>query len=334
MSYNASADPADERLSNSAAVGYSAHMVRVALTRDRAEWDRLFASAAFPHLSQSFAYGEAKRAKGWHVRRATFSQGGRVVAICQLLELRILELKLLTRVNRGPLFMDAEPLPGTVAAVYAAIRQHWGQFYRAPCLMAPALEGTKANHALLRGLGFQLRHDHAWISGRIDLSRGEEALWSSMASSFRNRFRNAEKAGATLRVADDAATLEWMIDRHNLNMRDKHFKAVDGKFIRALRDAAPADVLVFQLVLGDEPVAGMSVVRFGSRCEYQTGWFGARGREVNAGNFLMWNIIREMKRRGCTEFDVGGLAPQTGYSKFKRTMNPAEFRLAGEWMAF
>lgn len=334
MSYEVSANPPRDVLSRPADATSSSDVMRVAVTRDRAEWDSLFASAAFPHLPQSFAYGEAKRARGWHVERVLFSQGGRVLAICQLLELRILGLKLLTRINRGPLFMDPDPTPGVVRGVYALIRRHRDHFYRAPFLMAPALPGTEVNHALLRELGFRLRHDHAWVSGRIDLTQSEEALWSSLASTFRNRFRNAEKSGATLRIGDDAATLGWMIDRHSQNMRDKHFKAADGRFIRALRDAAPGGVLVFQLILAGHPVAGMSVVCFGSRCEYHTGWFGAQGREVNAGNFLMWNIVREMKRRGCTEFDVGGLADDSGYSQFKRTMNPAEFRLAGEWMTF
>lgn len=334
MSQDISINPAGEGLSNSVTELGDVDAVQITLTTDRTAWERLFAAASFPHLPQSFAYGEAKRAKGWHIRRATFSRSGRVVAICQLLELRVLGMTLLTRINRGPLFMDDVPAPGTVRAVYAAVRRHWGGSLRPPLLMAPALPGTAANHALLRSLGFCLRHDHAWVSGRIDLTKSADALWASMASTFRNRFRNAEKAGARLQVADDPATLEWMIERHSQNMRDKHFKAVDGRFIRALRDAAPGAVTVFRLLLADEPVAGMSVVRFGSRCEYHTGWFGARGRAVNAGNFLMWHIIGEMKGRGCAEFDVGGLAPDSGYSKFKRTMNPAEFRLAGEWMAY
>jgi CelD/BcsL family acetyltransferase involved in cellulose biosynthesis len=334
MSYDVSATQVGDRQSSAAAAARGADVMQVVATSDRAEWESLFASVAFPHLPQSFAYGEAKRAKGWHVTRVKFLEGSRVVAICQLLQLRILGLTLLTRINRGPLFIDAEPAPGTVRAVYALIRRKWGRFYRSLFLMAPALPGGEASHLLLKELGFRLRHDFAWVSGRIDLRQSEDVLWASLASSFRNRLRNAEKAGATLRIGNDAATLDWMIHRHNQNMRDKQFKAVDGKFIRALREAAPEDMLVFQLVVGGEPVAGMSVARFGSRVEYHTGWFGERGREVNAGNFLMWKIITEMKRRGCTEFDVGGLAPNSGYSKFKRTMHPTEFRLAGEWMAF
>ena len=33
------------------------------------------------------------------------------------------------------------------------------------------------------------------------------------------------------------------------------------------------------------------------------------------------------------QFDVGGLKPGDGYTQFKRTMRPIEFRLAGEWMS-
>ena len=82
-----------------------------------------------------------------------------------------------------------------------------------------------------------------------------------------------------------------------------------------------------------QPVAGMSVVRFGRRAEYHIGWFGPEGRKLNAGNFLMWEVIKEMKRRGVTDFDVGGMRPGDGYTRFKRTMRPVEFRLAGEWVS-
>jgi hypothetical protein len=45
-------------------------------------------------------------------------------------------------------------------------------------------------------------------------------------------------------------------------------------------------------------------------------------------------VIRELQQRGVKHFDVGGLRPGDGYTQFKRTMRPDEFRLAGEWMSF
>jgi len=294
------------------------------------EWDRLVAQASFPHLPQSFAYGEGKRAKGWTVRRAVFSRNNRIEAFATVMERRLAGLRLLTRVNRGPVFLEARPQAESIVAVYRTLRRHW----RGPLLIAPALELSADNGALLRAAGFRLRHGEGWLSGRIDLRRTEQDLWAGLSSSFRNRVRNSVKAGALLRLASDTDTYEWMLARHAENMRDKGFTAADATLLRALREAAPQNVSVFQLLHAGAAVAGMSVVRFGDSAEYHIGWFGPEGRRLNAGNFLMWEIIKELRRQGVTQFDVGGMRPGDGYTQFKRTMRPVEFRLAGEWMSF
>lgn len=298
----------------------------------QAEWDALLAAAPAPHLPQSWAYGEGKRAKGWTVRRVSFAIEGRIVAFATVLELRRFGLRLLSRVNRGPVFLETEPSGDTVIAVYRALRRRWGRLPFGLLLIAPTLTESPRAEAALRAARYTRRQPMSWISGRIDLTRDDDALWSSFASNFRNRVRKSEAAGARLAVRNDDAAFAWMIERHQENMRDKGFHAVDATFLAAMRAADRDAVTVFQLLDGDEPVAGMSVVRFGTLAEYHIGWFGPRGRELNAGNFLMWQIMREMRDRGCSSFDVGGLKPGDGYTRFKRTMKPVEYALAGEWI--
>ncbi len=302
--------------------------VEVRMAAGKAEWDQLVAACPEPHLPQGFAYGEGKAAKGWTARRAVFWSGGRPVAFATVLELRRFGLRLATRINRGPLFLEADPSDATIVGVYKALRRRW----RGPLLIAPALLAGERSDRLLKEAGFHIRHRHSWRSGRIDLSRPEDSIWSGFASTFRNRFRKAEAAGVALKISGDDETFEWMLARHAENMAEKGFNAADATLLRAMRAASPGDVLVYQLLHEGKPVAGMSVVRFGDLVEYHIGWFGPEGRAVNAGNFLMWNVMRESKRRGATRFDVGGLKVGDGYTRFKGTMNPAEYELAGEWM--
>ena len=301
--------------------------VKVDFVADRAAWDDLLAVAATPHLPQSFAYGEGKQATGWVVRRAVFRMAGKVVAFATVLERHVLGMRVLARVNRGPVFLDAAPAAHVQRAVYAALRGHW----RGPLMIAPALNiGPDANRTL-RSAGLVQRQSHGWLSGLIDLKRDEASIWDGFSSSFRNRVRAAEKGGAELHVSSDAETYEWMLARHADNMRDKGFRAVGSALLRALRDTDPAAVIVFQQLHQGTPVAGMSVVQFGHHAEYHIGWFGPEGRRLNGGNFLMWNIVREMRRRGVFSFDVGGMKPGDGYTRFKRTMRPVEYELSGEW---
>lgn len=295
---------------------------------DQAGWDSLVAKSAEPHLPQSYAYGEGKRAKGWQVERVAFQRAGRTLAIATVLVRRLFGIRLLVRINRGPLLLESLS-PSDLTAVYAAIRRHW----RGPLLIAPALPHGPDSTAVLRNAGFRLRHDLGWLSGRIDLARPEDAIWAGFASGFRNRVRQADKVAPTLHVSSDATDYEWLLERHVENMREKGFSAADPTLLRALRAARPDDVWVFQMLHGGQAVAGMSVVRFGACAEYHIGWFGPEGRRLNAGNFLMWEVIKNLRERGIARFDVGGLKPGDGYTQFKRTMRPHEFRLAGEWMS-
>ena len=322
--------------SNSAVDAAASRLVaKLDFIGEAGEWASLIASAPFPQLPQSFAFGAGKAAKGWTVQRVAITIDGHFVAIATVLELRRVGIRLVSRINRGPLLLEPAPSDERVVAVYAALRQHWGRLGRGLLLIAPALQHGEHSAALLRHAGFRLRQDNiGWRSGLIDLANDEAAIWASFSSTFRNRVRKAEKSGAALEIAADAEAFEWMLARHAENMRDKNFTAADATLLRALRAAAPGDVTVFRMLSEGVPVAGMSVVRFGSRAEYHIGWFGPAGRKLNAGNFLMWHVIREMRRRGALTFDVGGLRTGDGYTRFKRTMNPAEYRLAGEWMSF
>jgi hypothetical protein len=231
-------------------------------------------------------------------------------------------------------FLAADPSDEQIVAVYKALRKHFGRWWTRPLLIAPGMYQSERSDRLLRAAGYRRRAPSSWQSGRVDLTVDEDQLWASFDSTFRNRTRAAEKAGAKLRVADDAETYEWMIARHLENMAEKDFSAASPAMLRALRQAAPHNVSVFQLVHDDQPLAGMLVVKFGNVAEYYIGWFGADGRKFNAGNFLMWNVMRELKRRGVKSFDVGGLRHGDGYARFKRTMKPVEYVIAGEWMSF
>jgi hypothetical protein len=282
-------------------------------------------------LPQFYAYGEAKQASNWSTLRLSIVVDGTVAAICTVLQRRILGLPVVTRINRGPMFLEPTPSQTVVRAVYRAVRRRFRPWRGGLALMAPALPATPESSALLQSLGFRLRTERGWGSGRVDLTPDLETIRAGFASTFRNRVKKAEASGAVVEILRDHAGYDWMIDRHIENMADKGFSAADRTFLDALRDADPSNVMVFRVLHDGCAVAGMSIVRFGTHCEYHIGWFGPAGRAVNAGNLLMWSIIVEMKRLGCTQFDVGGLS-EGGYSQFKRTMRPEEYALCGEWL--
>lgn len=310
----------------------SAASVAFEAISDAALWQRLLLKADRAHSVQAFGYGEAKAANGWHVDRQVLSIGGRPVALVQALEKRVLGLRLVTRINRGPMFLVPHPPADLIVAVYRAVRRRWAMFPFGVLLLAPALEEGPDNRASLKGAGFLARKAGGWASARLDLTQPLDALFQSFEHNWRKSIRAAEKAGVTVRVADDEADHEWMIARHLQNMAEKGFSGHGAAFLRALRQHSGADYVLLQAMHEGRPVAGLVMLKFGSVADSIVAWFGDEGRKVKAGNAITWAAIQEMQRRGCTAYDVGGIGSDKGFVSFKSGMNGAEYVLMGEYL--
>lgn len=317
----------------------------VRLVTDATQWDALFSRVEHPHMVQSWAYGEAKQAAvgwrtrrvvsdagGWRTRRLVFERGGEPVAICQLLDKSLAGMRCASRLNRGPLFLGADPGNDVVRDVYGALRSR-RKHLRGVLLLAPALTAGPENYSMLTELGFRPRHQAGWCSDRVDLRVDEEQLRQNLAANWRKHLRQAERRSLEVRISNSPEDVEWIIDRHVENMREKAFSGPAPALLRALYHAAPDDFLVFQVRLAEEAVGGMVVCRFGDVAESYVSWLAHEGRKVSAGNFLCWQVALEVQRRGCRWFDLGG--KRAGATEpFKRGMGGVEYTLLNEWLTF
>lgn len=301
---------------------------------DRSHWARLLEQADRAHSVQAFGYGEAKGGKGWHVSRQLLSFAGRPVAIVQALEKRVLGLRLVTRINRGPMFLVPDAPASLATAVYRAVRNRWGRFPFGILLLAPALEDRPENRAIMAKAGLRPRKGNGWGSARLDLTQPIETVFQSFEHNWRKSIRAADKAGVTIRVVDGEADHECMIERHLQNMAEKGFSGHDADFLRGLRKSAGSDYVLLQALHEGRPVAGLVMLKVGSLADSIVAWFGDEGRKVKAGNAITWGAIQEMQRRGCRLYDVGGINSDKGFSSFKSGMNGTEYFLLGEYVGF
>lgn len=307
---------------------------RIRQMADREEWDALYASLPAPHLTQCWAYGEAKRDEGWDVDRLVFESDGRALALCQVLVKRVLGLPVAARINRGPQFLVPSATVELQREVYTALRRRWRIGRRGLLLLAPALEDGDAQRSLMRHAGFRARGVAGWCSAVLDLRLGEAALRAGLAANWRNHLKVSERGGLVFDMSTSEETREWMLARHAGHMAEKGFSGTSVGFLRALQRHAPDDFFVCRALLDGEPVAGMIVVRFARSAEYFVGWYGPDARRSKAGNFLLWNAAQAMREQGCERFDLGGYSSSDGYGRFKQDMRGCEYRLLEEWMCF
>jgi hypothetical protein len=297
------------------------------------EWSELFAEVEHPHLVQSWPYGEAKKSTGWSPRRLVIERGGEPVALCQVLDERLLGIRFASRISRGPLLLRCdEP---DIEGIYRALRQGWRYLIGGLLLIAPALIDEQDQWQPLQAAGFRRWRQNGWSSAYLDLRLTELELRKNLSSKWRNHLGVSERRGLELLISSAPEAVAWIIGQHVTHMQHKGFKGPGPDLLQALYRAAQEDFIVFQACLNGTPVGGVAVFRFGHTAEYYLGWSGPEGRKANAGNFLVWNAAVEMQRRGCRYFDLGSYskAAAGGYSEFKQAMNGVEYCLLGEWFS-
>ncbi|MBC8027535.1 MAG: GNAT family N-acetyltransferase [Steroidobacteraceae bacterium] len=304
----------------------------ISTIQDRAEWETLFARAPFPHLPQSWMYGEGKRAE-WTVDRLIIHSPRGPLGLAQVLNRQVLGFPV-ARINRGPLFLAAHPSPETRAAVLRTLRRHWRFLRRGLLLIAPALPAGEESARELRAAGFLKRAEFAWGSSLLNLAPPVEEIFTHLTPEWRRHVRKAERNGVRIEVRTDADSFEWLLARHAENMRAKNFVGPSPEFVRRMLAASPDDVSLVRAIIDGEPHAAALVARFGRHAEYYIGWFDDVARRAAAGNLLMWNAVTLMKAAGCDALDLGGFSVTDRYGQFKRGMRGDEYRLAGEWLAF
>ncbi len=297
----------------------------------KAEWEELFATAHFTHMTQSWNFGEAKRASKWRPRRIVIKQDGQPVAICQVLYKMIAGIPVAARINQGPVMLTGHAEKDV--DVLIAIRNHWRYLLHGLLLIAPAATYSDKSLEALKAMGFRLRNHNRWTSSRVDLMQSEEEMRKKLNSKWRNQLNKSEHQGLQFVVCDSPFYIEWILQRHIDNMKEKDFDGPSSELLLALYKESPADFNIFKVVREGNAVASVVAYKFGDIAHYYIGNYSSEGRRLNAGNFILWNTALELKRLGCTHFDLGGHSnnSSSGFSGFKLGMNGQKYELVGEF---
>jgi lipid II:glycine glycyltransferase (peptidoglycan interpeptide bridge formation enzyme) len=165
----------------------------------------------------------------------------------------------------------------------------------------------------------------------MDITPSEEELLSQMKSKTRYNIRLAEKKGVVVKQTREPEDIEVFLKimQETALRKDVHFHPKE--YFQAFLDFFSEDVCtLFVAVYEGKILAGSLVAFYEGTAYYLHGGSRDAGREVMAPHLLQWEQIREAKRRGCTKYDLGGVAIQTapkgkdwsGITRFKRGFAP------------
>ena len=283
------------------AVTQELHLVENPAARD---WDD-FVRTHRGHVLQSSPWAELKSHFGWSVHRLALARGEGLVAGAQILY-RQLPLGLrFAYIPRGPIadLQDRETFAPLLDALCEAARTR-GAFVLKLELNGPSQLFLEYEDKFHKSNPIQPR-----TTIHVDLTRDLDTILSQMKPKWRYNIRLAERKGVNVRIgsAEDVATfyrlLQFTGERdafaiHSLDYYRVAFEAF------AKQDTAR----LFVAEYANEPLAAIFVTALGEEAIYLYGASGNAHRERMPNHALHWQAIQWAKERGCTRYDLWGIA--------------------------
>lgn len=285
------------------------------------EWDAFVlncpAAKTFLH---SWQWGELHTRQGSVVHRIGLEEQGRLVGVALLLTIRARRGSFLF-CPHGPMLSDWQWFPSFAEYMIARARDERMDFVR----MSPLVEKLDFDISLFRHIGFRPApmHMHAETTWTLDLAPSEEALVSGMKKTMRNLVRRGSKDGVTVRFGVTQDLIGTFYELHERTVRLQDFVPFSKSFIKQEVDVFSPDNIIVAIAYHDGvPLAGAVVPIYGGVGYYHHG--ASLHSKVPASYVLQWEIIRELKRRGCAQYNFWGIAPTDdpkhswhGLSQFK-----------------
>lgn len=299
---------------------------------DTTQWNGFLKKVDRSNILQSWEYGEAKaKTEGWKIKRGLVVKGTIPIVMFQVLE----KFSMIARLNRGPLWITQPPSEEEMHTVYSLLRKQWRLVKGSMLLIAPFLENNPQNLFMLTKLRYRQRFKTGWSSIWIDLSKEENELFASLKATWRNRFRHGQKH-LQLTMDSSQEIFSSLLSKHEAMTEAKNFEGIPINLLTYLYNLSPENILILQALHANELVGTIVIGLHGNSGTYLIGWNNPAGRKLNSSNFLFWNAMVEMKRRGYKWFDLGGIDEimTEDITRFKRGMGGDEYQLAGEWIGY
>lgn len=269
---------------------------------DARAWDDFVASRG-GHFLQSSTWGELKSKFGWRAVRLALMQDNAIVAGAQILFRRLPLGLQLAYIPRGPVIDFSDP--HIVEVLFNALSR------AAKSRGAFALK-IEPNTLNFEPLTFNLKPSTT-IQPRttihLDLTRDLDTILAQMKSKWRYNIRLAERKGVVVRqgTVDDLPPFYRLMqitstrDKFAIHSFDYYRTAFE---LFTSRDYAR----LFVAEYAGEPLAMIFVTAFGGEAIYLYGASSNAHRERMPNHALHWAAIQWAKARGCTRYDLWGVA--------------------------
>jgi lipid II:glycine glycyltransferase (peptidoglycan interpeptide bridge formation enzyme) len=299
------------------------------------EWSKNMSLFHDSNLIQTWAYGDLKATrKFWNVVRFLFFEKDTLVGMCQCIVFRVPYIGGIVWINRGPLWRRTENEEiHNLKEMLNILKHYWVQSRGMYLLVAPTVYAHEFDEVKFAQQQFHMVKDSAdWSSAKINLSLSHENIRKNLQQKWRNCLHKAERSDIAYESGIHDSLFYQVLDEYETMMKKKRLEGVmSSLMLDSLQKTLSNDEKLWGLVAwkGKQRLGGVLIARYGNTVEYLVGAFNEDGRQANAGNFLLWKAISEMKQLGYLWFDLGGMHPLNtpkGIFHFKSGVNAAPYR--------
>lgn len=271
-------------------------------------WDKFVISQPFYTFLQSWAWGEFNKLEGNKVYRLGFYDGKNVIGVSLLIVISARRGKFLF-CPHGPL-IDWENK--RLAEKFFDTIRDLGQ--KENCWFIRISPSTIHNSLItnrFKNYGFidSPLHMHAENSWILDITPGEEQLLAEMRKTTRYLVRQGENLGIKVSVNKNKAAMEKFIKVHLQHAKDHHYVPFSaGYLMNEWQVFSPDNIAIFQATHQKKILAQAVIIFYGKWAFYYQAI--TEHAKIPIGYVLVWEAIKEAKKRGCTGFNFWGIAPE------------------------
>jgi FemAB-related protein (PEP-CTERM system-associated) len=295
----------------------------VTLWTDGRAWDRYVAAAADSNVGHRWGWLEVVAGTYGHpvlplaAVRPDPAHGERIVGVLPLVLVasRLFGRSLVSMpyLDSGGLCSGTDPATGESDPAEAAVQ---GALVAAAATLAEQQQANlELRHLSPKQLPMPVGLEK--VTFTLDVSAGEEDVWSRIKSNRRGQVRKAGRAGLTARVGGpDDVDAFYRVWAHN--MRDLGSPVHPRSFFDRILATFPGDAHVVLVEDDETPVGAGIVLRHGDRTVLP--WSSSLREALSKGpnQLLYWAALRHAIATGARTFDFGRSSRDAGTYEAKR----------------
>lgn len=272
-------------------------------------WDKFVTSQPFYTFLQSWAWGEFNKLEGNKIYRWGFYDGKNIVGVALLIVISARRGKFLFCPHGSLIDWENKKV---VEAFFNAIRDLAQKENCWFIRVSPAIETNTpyairqfANHGFIPA-PLHMHAENSWI---LDITPSKEQILTGMRKTTRYLVRQDEKLGIKVLVSKNKAAMEKFIKSHIQHAKEHRYVPFSsGYLINEWQAFSPDNIAIFQATHKKKILAQAVIIFYGKWAFYYQAI--TEHSKLPVGYVLVWEAMKEAKKRCSTGFNFWGIAPE------------------------